>query len=353
MKVKIVVVTHRALPELRRCVAAVRRTGGAAHSLHVVDNASGAETSRFLRREAARGRLAFTLFRANKGKASAINHAVEADGGASDWLVILDDDAEPGEGWLETLLESARRHPDASILGALSLRPDGRVHSAEMLSWFGGVGFGERDEGQRGYTRYCDAVTGVCMMVRRDVFRGQRFWARLGQPCEDGDFCLEARRSGRRVLYCGAARIRHRNLRRYDSRPNAALMWRKWGVPVFGDSHPLDAAYARFWTALAGSRWEEMLRESRRLVRLDPLPGYAWGYAGFTSLALGRRDAARRAFRRALAERSVSPAFTAQALFALETIRRVEEPAALARLGRSFFRASRLNLAGASADLIA
>jgi GT2 family glycosyltransferase len=317
MPVRIVVVTHKALPALKRCLASVEKwTKDVPYSLHVIDSGSNDGTSAYLRSLARAGKAAVHSFRGNLGKAAAINFAVDFDKGASPWYVVLDDDAEARPGWLSGLMKAARRHPSASIIGCRSVDQAGRVFSAEMFSWFYGIGYGEKDLGQRGYTRFCDSVAGVCMLIRGDVFRRIRFWDELKQPCEDSDFCLRARKLGLRVLYCGAVEVRHAHLRRHGrfGARNTARMRAKWGLPLFPDSHALDACYTGVWKKTHAGDWKGVLALCRRLTRLDPVPAYAWGLAGLSLLNLGRKAQARKAFEKALAQKHYKKAFTAQIL---------------------------------------
>lgn len=322
-------VSHDAPGALRRCVESVRRgTADVAHRLHVVDDASGRDTRACLRALAGSGRADVTLLPRNVGKAAAINRAVAQDGARADWYAVLDDDAQVPPGWLSGLLDAARRNPSASVLGCRVSSPDGLIYCAEMFSWFSGVGTGERDLGQRGYTRFCDAVAGVCLLIRGDALRELRFWEPLRQLFEDADFCYSARRSGRRVLYCGEVAVRHEHLARNRALKarNAPLMRAKWGVRPFADSHPLDRSYHRVRAGARDRDWEGVLRECRRLRRIDPVPAYAWSLAGRCHVELGRPSRARAAFERALTDRwtrrGFRPDFTAGVLGELASLDR-------------------------------
>lgn len=311
------VVTHAAPEPLRRCVESVLSArGGPRPCLKVLDNASGRATNLYLRARARAGELQAVRHARNLGKAAALNIALAEDAGAYDWTVVLDDDASVPPGWLRGLLAAAARHPQASLIGCRSVYPDGRIHSAEMFSWFDGFGHGELDLGQRSYTRWCDAVTGVCLLLRRDAAASLRFWERLGQPNEDGDLCLSARKAGLRVLYHGAVAVSHENLRRHGGRDrtNPVLMRRKWGVPSFPDSHPLDRGYAAVWNAARRKCWGEVAEECRALARIDPAPAYPLGYLGYSLAAAGIRRRAVEAFERALRAPAYKTSFTARLL---------------------------------------
>ncbi len=317
MKVRVIVVTHKALPALRQCLDSIGRfTPASCLDVRVMDNASGAAVRAFLGAQRRLGRLAAHSFPRNVGKAAAINFAVDTDDDPPDWYVLLDDDAQVGPSWLEKLLETARRHPSASIIGPRIVHPDGRIQSAEMHSWLYALGNGESDLGQRSYTRYCDCLVGVCLMIRRDVLREVRFWDRLGQPCEDSDFCLSARKKGRRVLYFGEVAIRHESLRRHGRRAaaNATLMRIKWPLRAFPDSHPRDKLYVEISTRGEAGDWAQVVRLCRRLRRLEPVPAYPLGWEWFALTRLGALDEARAALENALAQRQYKFSYTARLL---------------------------------------
>lgn len=338
-RVGVVVVTHKALLALKRCLASLERGARAIpHRLQVIDSGSGGEVPAFLRSLSRRPGVTTRSFARNIGKAAALNVAAEADAGRSDWLIVLDDDAEVQPGWLGGLLAAARAHPRASIIGCRSFDHAGRIYSAEMIAWNRGAGFGEPDAGQRDYTRFCDAVTGVCLAIRRDAFLGLRFRKELNSRYEDADFCYAARQKGLRVLYHGAVGVRHEHLRRHsDPRGSGRrLMAAMWKHGAFPDSHPLDKAYFRAFAGAQSGDWQAVLAATRLLQHLDPVPAYAWGLAGLASWKLGRRAAALAAFRKALSLRHLPLALQARALASIAAIEagRADNPTLCGNGGR-------------------
>jgi ADP-heptose:LPS heptosyltransferase/GT2 family glycosyltransferase len=136
-----------------------------------------------------------------------------------EFLLFLNDDIEIVQpDWLDALLEHAER-PEVGIVGPKLLYPDsGGVQSAgAFLSDTGGRNafrFLEADApgpfGLAMTQRDVVAVTGACMMVRRDVFD------RLGGFDEahdivnnDLDFCLRAHRAGLRAVFTPYATVIH------------------------------------------------------------------------------------------------------------------------------------------------
>ncbi len=302
-EVAVIVVTHNALASLKQCLASIQHNTRVIHRLIVVDNGSKDGTGRFLCRYVGKRNNAHVIgFSRNIGKAAALNAAVRQFPSA--WYALLDDDTEVPEAWLARLLKAAAYvHPKPDIVGCRTVYPDGRICGAEMFSWRAAHGREEKDLGQRSYTRLCDGVTGTCMLVRGKLFGAIRFKEALHQQYEDGDFCLQARRRGARILYCGSIAVRHKRLFRTNDAElsrNYALMTRKWGNPIFSDSFALDQAYALAWKCLRARQWRDLLHACRWLETLDPAPTYVYWWRAISLSRLGRHREALLSQERAL-----------------------------------------------------
>jgi ADP-heptose:LPS heptosyltransferase/GT2 family glycosyltransferase len=148
------------------------------------------------------------------------NRATEvADG---EYLLFLNDDIEIiQEGWLDAMMEHARR-PEVGITGPQLLYRDGKVQHAGMFLANNGIGrhafrFAANDDpcyfGLALTQRNVMAVTGACMLVRRETFE------RLGRFDEaheivnnDLDFCLRVHRAGLLTVYTPYATLTHYEL---------------------------------------------------------------------------------------------------------------------------------------------
>lgn len=130
-----------------------------------------------------------------------------------DFIVFLDDDAEPREGWLEALLQPFGDARVACVGGRVETPGfAGKVHSdAGQIRWYGKhVGnIGELDESQP------IDVAGVmeCNWAwRADVLRRLEFdpvFAADDASMYGLDLCLQARALGQRVVYQPGARVVH------------------------------------------------------------------------------------------------------------------------------------------------
>ena len=149
---------------------------------------------------------------------AALNNAaaLEATGSV---LVFMNNDIEAlRAGWLDALCAQAGR-PDVGAVGARLLYPDRRLQHCGVVLGLGGaaghvlLGLGDREPGYLNMaitSRECSAVTGACLVTRREVFEDHGlFDESLGVDLNDIDYCLRVQRSGLRVLYEAGAELLH------------------------------------------------------------------------------------------------------------------------------------------------
>ena len=149
-----------------------------------------------------------------------------AEHAAGDYFLFLNDDIEVIDPqWLDALLEHAQR-PEVGVAGARLLYPGGKVQHAGMFLATTGVArhaFRFAAENEPGYfglaltQRNVIAVTGACMLVRRDVFESLgRFDEAHEVVNNDLDFCLRAHTAGLSTVFTPYARLVHHELASRD-----------------------------------------------------------------------------------------------------------------------------------------
>jgi O-antigen biosynthesis protein len=150
------------------------------------------------------------------------NRAMEHAEG--EYLLFLNDDiaieTEHAD-WLDALLEHAHR-PEVGIVGPQLLYPNRKVQHAGIFLTTLGAGrhafrfLAEDDPGYFGLAltqRNVIAVTGACMMIRREVFeRIGRFDEAHEVVNNDVDCCLRSWRAGLSVVYTPYAQLIHHEL---------------------------------------------------------------------------------------------------------------------------------------------
>jgi GT2 family glycosyltransferase len=136
------------------------------------------------------------------------------------WLLFLNNDTEILEGdWLSAMAEHVQR-AEVGAVGARLLLPDGTVQHAGVVLGVSGTGnhayfgFGGEDPGvhrQLQVIRNYSAVTGACLLTRRDVFKQVNGFDEEALPVNfnDVDLCLKIRRAGYLIVYTPFAKLIH------------------------------------------------------------------------------------------------------------------------------------------------
>ncbi len=258
----------------------------------------------------------------NLGFARACNQGAAAARGR--YIVFLNNDTEPRQGWLDALLRTIEEEPAAGIVGAKLLYPDGTIQHA-------GVVFTSRAEGKFviagehhdkdilidllpyhiyrkmpadapfvNKRRDFQAVTGACLLMENALFR------KLGgfdeaylNGFEDVDLCFRVLRDGRRVVYCPDAVVLHhesvsegRNDRDLE---NARRLRESWQPFLVGDDerYYLEDGFVieRPRERLSIYRWNPRLAEAERLFAAGMAREALTAYSAFLSAVPNHAEA--------------------------------------------------------------
>jgi GT2 family glycosyltransferase len=185
----------------------------------------------------------------NAGFAAACNAGAAAARG--EHLVFLNNDTEPQPGWLAALLAYAEAHPEAAVVGAKLLHPVGTIQHAGIV--FGQDGYPHNlyagfpaDHPAPNQERRLQAVTGACMLVRREAFeRVGGFDEGFLNSMEDVDLCLRLGETGADVRYAPAAVVTHLESATRgagDFEPSVARYRERWRARVHRDDLEIYAA---------------------------------------------------------------------------------------------------------------
>lgn len=215
-KISIIIPTRDRLELLRRCLRSLLTlTAYRNFEVLVVDTGSTdqrvwdfyAELAseprvRVLRREGAFNYAATNNFGAQ--------HAVGAH------LLFLNNDVEAlSPDWLEEMLRWSQR-PEIGVVGAKLLYPEGTIQHAGIVLGLGHLFAGAQEDyidslfGGPNWYRNFSAVTGACLMTRREVFEQVGgFDEAYRLVMNDVDLCLRIASRGYRIVYTPFARLRH------------------------------------------------------------------------------------------------------------------------------------------------
>ena len=218
--VSIVVTVSVRLPLLQRCIESLfEKTGYPNYELLIADNGTSCiDSQKWLAGIESMGSERIRVIRrvSQSGGAVFINWAVaQAQGG---FVVLLSGDtAIIDPGWLEALLNHARR-PEVGIVGGRLSAMDGSVrHAGYVLGLQGAVGqpFESMPRQSPGYMHRLlldqnySAVSGDCMMIRQDVFDALGGFDEVGFAggAGDIDFCLRAHQAGYLTVWTPYAEV--------------------------------------------------------------------------------------------------------------------------------------------------
>lgn len=138
----------------------------------------------------------------------------------SPWLLFMDAGIEPipqSRDWLTIMAEHVQR-PEVGAVGPRLVNPNGTIEHAGLVLGVNGIaqpafhGFPAEHPGvnrQLRMVRDCSAVSGACMLMRREVFQEiGGFDDTLSYGFADIDLCLKMQRAGYLIVYTPLAKLR-------------------------------------------------------------------------------------------------------------------------------------------------
>jgi GT2 family glycosyltransferase len=156
----------------------------------------------------------------------------------SPWLLFLNANVEAiGPDWLTIMAEYLERSETGAV-GPRLVNPDGTIEHAGLVLGVNGIaqsafrGFPAEHPGvnrQLQMTRNYSAVSGACLMVRRDVFQQiGGFDEQLAGVLADVDLCLKMRRAGYLIVYTPLAKLFSDAVCDSNDPRGEALMRERW-----------------------------------------------------------------------------------------------------------------------------
>jgi GT2 family glycosyltransferase len=135
----------------------------------------------------------------------------------SPWILFLDDTVEAiNPDWLTILAEHVQR-PETGAVGPRLINPGGTIEHAGLVLGVNGIaqsafrGFPAEHPGvnrQLQMTRNYSAVSGACLLMRREVFQQiGGFDEKLSGVLADVDLCLKIQRAGYLIVYTPLAKL--------------------------------------------------------------------------------------------------------------------------------------------------
>lgn len=177
----------------------------------VIDDGSSDETADWMSRIEG---LRYHRRARNGGFIAACNDGAARANGA--FLVFLNNDTWPQPGWLDALLATFQAHPEAGLVGAQLIYPDGRLQEAGGVVFSDGSAwnYGRFDSPQDpryASLRDADYCSGAAIAIPSAMFERLGGFDTRYAPAyyEDTDLAFAVRAAGHRALYQPQSRVVH------------------------------------------------------------------------------------------------------------------------------------------------
>jgi len=213
------------------------------------------------------------------------------------YLVFLNNDTIPQEGWLSALVDEVEQHSEVAIVGSKLLYPNntiqhaGVVFSKKCLTPYHIFNSAPSDFKAANIRQEFQAVTAACLLIRKEDFESMSgFDESFINGFEDVDLCLKIRESGKKVIYQPKSVLYHLEEQtpgRKDpenERHNGRLFMDRWAekIVVDEDCYTVSAGYANryssekgalglalktFGTEVEKSQWEQVKTVQELLLK--------------------------------------------------------------------------------------
>ena len=211
-------------------------TDEVSYEVIVVDNGSTDDTATFL--ASLGGDVQIISNRENLGFAKACNQGAQAARGK--YLVFLNNDTVPLEGWLRALVSEVDSDGDVAVVGSKLLYPDQTVQHAgvavdRLLRPYHLYQGSDHRASAVNRRRELNAVTAACLLIRRSMFVDVGgFDEGYVNGFEDADLCFKVREKGGRIVYQPRSVLYHLESqtpgrKQHDER-NATRLRERWGA---------------------------------------------------------------------------------------------------------------------------
>ena len=227
------------VPDLKKCIDSVieKSTWKNIEIIIIENNSTESETESYYKSIVSDPRIRVVHYKGEFNYSSINNFGSAAASG--DYLILLNNDTEVlTPDWIECLLGYCQRE-GTGIAGARLLYPDGTLQHGGVVIGTGGTAGHESLGRPKDYTgmlnrivsaRRAGAVTGACMMVKKEVYRKVGgLDPDFAVAFNDVDFCLRAGAEGEKTVYVPSAVLYHyeSKSRGYESTPEKAARFRE------------------------------------------------------------------------------------------------------------------------------
>lgn len=243
-KVSIIILNWNQLAYLQQCLKSlIENTDYSNFEIIILDNGSSEKgTADYLKS------LPYKIILSPQNLGYARGNNLAAKRAEGEFLLFLNNDIVAEKNWLTPMVKLMLERVDCGIVGSKLLYPDRTIQHI-------GVAFDWRGNRRHIYKKYpadispakelreCEAVTGACLLIRREIFEQVGgFDERYKNGSEDIDLCLKVRTKGYRIFFCPQSVLIHFEktslkkrgnfYKKWTEKKNNRIFFKKWGAKI-------------------------------------------------------------------------------------------------------------------------
>ncbi len=254
MKCDIIIPVWNQLDYTTKCIKNIIKNTSYPYRLILIDNASDAETRRYLEGLADPKRVPHkidaTIIRNEKnlGFVKAVNQGLKISD--APYVCVMNNDTIPGPGWLETMIEFGQTHADVGLMN-----PQCNGHQNTPIDVYAKM-LKEKNSGKYMEMNQCQ---GFCMLIKREVidkigYLDESFG--IG-GFDDTDYSMRAFRAGYRCVSVHSSYVYHRQHVSFKAMGDRKVLVAE-GERAYFKKWPRHLRIAVAFSVIAGTKDEEL-----------------------------------------------------------------------------------------------
>lgn len=191
---------------IQKAIESLRSQSTPPDEIILVDNSHDSYLTNLAQKEG----VEYLPLKANVGFPQGVSKAAQIS--TSDYIFLLNPDAEAESDLLFILKDTLDKNPRAAAAGGQIILPDGKVNAGDNPIHITGLAWSGNYLGvpEKGIPRSARSLSGAAVLIRRDLFVSLGFFhPAIFMYQDDSDFSWRSKIAGYDTLFCPEARVIH------------------------------------------------------------------------------------------------------------------------------------------------